>query len=151
MFSRPPEVTFQTRNSTGPYNEASATMTTTTTLTSTTNREPHAAAAKPNPTEKTATTGTATPAEPLTTTTPATKTAGIATETATYKSAALNATNYRRTKTLTETREGAIPIATAAPTTPVTTALDVAHLRPPLKLGSYASSHRTKIGRWRTC
>jgi len=118
MFSRPPEVTFQMHNSTGPYNEASATTTTTTTPTSTTNHEPHAVATKPNPTEKTATTGTATPAEPSTTTTPAAKTASITTETATYKSTALNATNYCGTKTLTETREGVIPIATAAPTTP---------------------------------
>jgi len=113
-------------------------------------RKPHAAVAKLNSTKKTATTGTATPAEALTTTTPAAKTAGSATETV-NKSVDLNATNYRGTKTLTETHEGAIPIATAAPTTPTTTALDVARLRPPLKPGLYASSCRTKIGRWRTC
>ena len=150
MSSRLPEVTFQTHNSTDPYNEASGATTTTTIPTSTTSREPHAAVAKLNSTEKTATTGTTTPAEASTTTTPTVKTAGSATET-TNKSADLIATNYRGTKTLTETHEGVIPIATAAPTTPATTALDVAHLCPPLKPGSYASSHRTKIGRWRTC
>jgi len=119
-------------------------------LTSTTSREPHAAVAKLNSTKKTTTTGTTTPAEASTTTTPTAKTASSATET-TNKSADLIATNYHGTKTLTETHKGAIPIATTAPTTPATTALDVAHLCPPLKPGSYASSHRTKIGRWRTC
>ena len=82
--------------------------------------------------------------------TPTAKTASSATETA-NKSADLNVTNYRGTKTLTETREGVIPITTAALTTPVTTALDMARLHPPLKPGSYASSHRMKIRRWRTC
>ena len=115
----------------------------------TTSRKPHAAVAKLNSTEKTATTGTATPMEASTTTTPATKTAGSATETV-NKSTDLNATNYRGTKTLTKTREGAIPIATTAPTTPTTTALDVARLHPPLKPGSYTSSRRMKIRRWRT-
>jgi len=150
VSSRLPKVTFQTHNSTDPYNKASGATTTTTIPTSTTSREPHAVVAKLNSTKKTTTTGTATPAEASMTTTPTVKTAGSATETA-NKSADLNVTNYCRTKTLTETCEGAIPIATAAPTTPATTALDVARLRPPLKPGSYASSRRTKIGRWRTC
>ena len=118
--------------------------------TSTTSHKPHAAVTKLNSTKKTTTTGTATPTEALTTMTPAVKTAGSVTETA-NKSVDLIVTNYHGTKTLTETHKGTIPIATAALTTPATTALDVARLCPPLKPGLYASSCRTKIGRWRTC
>ena len=83
--------------------------------------------------------------------TPAAKIAGSATETATYKSALPNVTDYRGTKTPTEAREGAKPIGITAPTTPVTTALDEACPHLLLKPGSYVSSRRTKIGRWRTC
>jgi len=124
-------------------------MTTTTTIPiPTTSRETHAAA---DAIEKTTATGTTTPAEASTTTTPAVKTASSATETATYKSMALNATDYRGTKTLTETRKDAIPIATTVLTTSATAALDKARPHLPLKPGSYVSSRRTTIGRWRTC
>jgi len=114
----------------------------------TTSRETHAAA---DAIKKTTATGTATPTEASTTTTPAVKTTGSVTETATYKSAALNATDYHGTKTLTETRKDAIPIVTAVPTTSATAALDEARPHLPLKPGSYVSSRRTTIGRWRTC
>jgi hypothetical protein len=131
-------------NSTDLYNDAFTTMTTI--PIPTTSREIHAAAD-----EKTAATGIVTPAEASMTTTPAATTAGSATETATHKSAVPNTTDRRGTKTLTEAREGAITIATAALTTPETTALDVARPHLPLKPGSCASSRRTKIWRWRTC
>jgi len=101
--------------------------------------------------EKTIATGTTTPAEASTTTTPAAKTAGSATETAIYRSTVLNATDYHGTKTLTETHEDMIPITTAVLTTSATAALNKACPYLPLKPGSYVSSHRTMIRRWRTC
>ena len=121
--------------------------TTTTTPIPTTSHETHDAA---NAIEKTAA-GTATPVKASITTTPAVKIASSVTETVTYKSALPNATDYCGTKTPTKARKGTIPITIAAPTTPVTTALNEAHPHLPLKPGSYVSNPRTKIGRWRTC
>jgi len=142
------KATSPTCNSTDLYNDTFTMMTMTTTPIPTTSCETLTVA---DAIEKTTATGTTTLVEASTTTTPAAKTAGSATETAIYRTTVLNATNYCGTKTLTETREDAIPIATAAPTTPATTALDKARPHLPLKPGLYVSSHRTTIRRWRTC
>jgi len=123
-------------------------MTMTTTLIPTTSHKTLAAA---DAIKKTTAIGTATPTEASMTTTPAVKTVGSMTETAIYRSVVLNMTNYRGTKTLTETHKDAIPIATTVPTTSMTAALDKACPHLPLKPGSYISSCKTTIGRWRTC